>query len=230
MAGILGIDVGGENKTACVLLKDKNIDLSILNSINSFNDLEKLIDIIKENEVKLVAIDAPLGLPKFLKSITENEFDFQNMDKDKPINKHLTREVDLKLIDTCKKGMHWYMLAYISLKGILIKNVIKNKFSESVDVIEVYPGFNLKTKIDKAKNPTGYAQLVFEILKEKTNHAIDLSLLIDKIKNDHQVDAITATIIGYLKHIGSDKPGFVIDSQSEDIIYFINSNLDTNLK
>ncbi|MEM3422193.1 MAG: DUF429 domain-containing protein [Candidatus Bilamarchaeaceae archaeon] len=120
---ILGVDLAGSEKrnTGIALLDGKNfLDIGIVHSDN------ELLTIIKKTKLEIVAIDAPLTLPKGRKNINQK-------------NKAHFRECDLKLR---KLGIRFFPITLgpmrmLTKRGIKLRNKMKK---QKIRVVEVFPG------------------------------------------------------------------------------------------
>jgi hypothetical protein len=187
---IFGIDLAGSEKRKtgiCILDKKLKADCFCV-----FKDKE-IFELIKKIKPKLIAIDAPLSLPKGRKSLKRKE-------------KIHFREADRQLR---RYGIKFFPITLgpmrkLTERGIKLRKTLEKKFK----VIEVYPGATQdilkiprKQKgIEKLKK--GIEKLGIKILK--------------KNPNGDELDAITCAFTGwlYLKRkciaIGDKKEGQII--------------------
>jgi predicted nuclease with RNAse H fold len=187
---ILGIDLAGseKRKTGICILDEK----LIANSFFVFSDKE-ILDLIEKEKPDLIAIDAPLSLPKGRKSLKRK-------------SKIHFRECDREL---WKLGIKFFPITLgpmrkLTERGIRLKKILEKKYK----VIEVYPGATQDIlKIPRKqkglrKLKRGLERLGIKILK--------------KNPNGDELDAITSAFTGFLylkgKYvaIGDEKEGQII--------------------
>jgi predicted nuclease with RNAse H fold len=187
---ILGIDLAGseKRKTGICILNEK----LIANSFFVFEDKE-ILNLIEKEKPDLIAVDAPLSLPKGRKSLKEK-------------SKIHFRECDREL---WKFGIKFFPITLgpmrtLTERGIRLKKILRKKYK----VIEVYPGATQDIlKIPRKqkglkKLKRGLEKLGIKILKENPN--------------GDELDAITSAFTGflYLKGkciaIGDKKEGQII--------------------
>jgi predicted nuclease with RNAse H fold len=192
---ILGIDLAGSKRRRtgiCIL--DEKLRAKCL---SLFKDKE-ILDLIEKEKPNLIAIDAPLSLPKGRKSL-----------KRPPTKKsgggHF-RECDREL---WKFGIKFFPITLgpmrkLTARGIKLRKILERKYK----VIEVYPGATQDIlKISRKqkglkKLKKGLEKLGIKILK--------------KNPNGDELDAITSAFTGFLylrgKYIaiGDEKEGQII--------------------
>jgi predicted nuclease with RNAse H fold len=187
---ILGIDLAGseKRKTGICILNEK----LIANSFFVFSDKE-ILDLIEKEKPDLIAIDAPLSLPKRRKSLKRK-------------SKIHFRECDREL---WKLGIKFFPITLgpmrkLTERGIRLKKILEKKYK----VIEVYPGATQDIlKIPRKqkglrKLKRGLERLGIKILK--------------KNPNGDELDAITSAFTGFLYSkgkyiaIGDEKEGQII--------------------
>lgn len=169
---VIGLDLAGveTRPTGFCSLHEMKVKTSLL-----YSD-KKIIQKIKELKPRVIAIDAPLTLPKGRKSIEERT------------NIHL-RECDKELL---KRRIKFFPITLgpmrkLTERGIKLKKLLE---SEGFKVIEVYPGaaqdvLNIPRKqkgLDKLRK--GLEKLGFKGLTK------DMS--------DHELDAVTSAFVGKL--------------------------------
>jgi predicted nuclease with RNAse H fold len=187
---ILGIDLAGskKRKTGICILNEK----LIANSFFVFEDKE-ILNLIEKEKPDLIAVDAPLSLPKGRKSLKRK-------------SKIHFRECDREL---WKFGIKFFPITLgpmrkLTERGIRLKKILGKKYK----VIEVYPGATQDIlKIPRKqkglkKLKRGLEKLGVKILKENPN--------------GDELDAITSAFTGFLylkgKYIaiGDKKEGQII--------------------
>jgi predicted nuclease with RNAse H fold len=187
---VVGIDLAGvENRqSGFCILRDMKAETMIV-----YSD-DEIIRKIEELRPKVIAIDAPLSLPKGRKSIDEKS------------SVHL-RECDKELL---KRGIKFFPITLgpmrlLTKRGIRLKEILKKK---GFLVIEVYPGA---------------AQDIWKIpRKQKGLEKLMIGLKSLGIKglrkdmSDDELDAVTCALIGKLflegkcEILGSVDDGIVI--------------------
>jgi len=169
---VIGIDLAGveTRETGFCILKGMKSETLILRSD------KEIIQRIEEIEPDVIAIDAPLSLPKGRKSIDERT------------DVHL-RECDRELL---KRKIKFFPITLgpmrsLTKRGIKLKKILKKK---GFRVIEVYPG----GAQDIWKIPR--KQKGLEKLREGLGK---LGIKgIRKDMNDHELDAVTCALVGKL--------------------------------
>jgi len=167
---IIGLDLTGveSRPTGFCILDEMRVETQLV-----YNDKE-IVQKIDEVKPKVIAIDAPLSLPKGRKTIEERT------------NIHL-RECDKELL---KRGIKFFPITLgpmrkLTERGIKLKKILEKK---GFKVIEVYPGgaqdvWNIPRKqrgLDKLMN--GLRKMGIKGLKK------DMS--------DHGLDAVTCALVG----------------------------------
>lgn len=137
---------------------------------------EEIIQKIKELKPKIVAIDAPLTLPKGRKSIEEKT------------NVHL-RECDKELL---RRGIKFFPITLgpmrkLTERGIELKRLLE---SDGFKVIEVYPG-GAQDVLDIPRKQKGLDKL------KKGLERLGIKDL-TKDMTDHELDAVTCAYVGKL--------------------------------
>jgi predicted nuclease with RNAse H fold len=187
---ILGIDLAGseKRKTGICILNEK----LEANCFCLFKNRE-ILDLIEKEKPDLIAIDAPLSLPKGRKSLKKK-------------SKIHFRECDKEL---WKFGIKFFPITLgpmrkLTERGIKLRKILKKKYK----VIEVYPGATQDIlKIPRKqkglkKLKRGLEKLGIKILKKNLN--------------GDELDAITSAFTGFLylkgKYItiGDEKEGQII--------------------
>jgi predicted nuclease with RNAse H fold len=187
---ILGIDLAGsEKRKTGICILNENLEA---NCFCVFKDKE-ILNLIKKEKPDLIAIDAPLSLPKGRKSLKRK-------------SKIHFRECDREL---WKFGIKFFPITLgpmrkLTERGIKLRKILEKKYK----VIEVYPGATQ----DILKIPR--KQKGLEKLK-KGLEKIGIKILKEKVCGD-ELDAITCAFTGflYLKEkflaIGDEKEGQII--------------------
>lgn len=192
---ILGIDLAGSEKRKtglCILNEKLEANCLIL-----FKD-EEILEITQKINPTLIAIDAPLNLPRGRKSLKrKSKIHFRKCDQ-----------------ELWKLGIKFFPLTLgpmrnLTERGMKIKKIIEKKFK--INVIEVYPGATQDIlKIPRKQKglkrlENGLKNLGIKILKK------DLSA--------DELDAITAAYTGWLylkgkyRAIGEKSEGQIIIPQ-----------------
>jgi predicted nuclease with RNAse H fold len=169
---VVGIDLAGNEK--------RQTGFCVLDGMKAFTSIvytdEEIIRRIEEIKPEIVAIDAPLSLPKGRKSIDEKS------------SIHL-RECDRELL---KMGIKFFPITLgpmreLTKRGIKLKETLKNK---GFRVIEVYPG-GAQDVLGIPRKQKGLGKLRKGLEKLK----------IEGLKsnmNDHELDAVTSAFVGKL--------------------------------
>jgi len=167
---IIGLDLAGveSRPTGFCILNEMRVETQLV-----YNDKE-IVQKIDEVKPRLIAIDAPLSLPKGRKSIEERT------------NVHL-RECDKELL---RRGIKFFPITLgpmrkLTERGIKLKRILQDR---RFKVIEVYPGgaqdvWNIPRKqrgLEKLMN--GLKKIGIKGLKN------DMS--------DHELDAVTCALVG----------------------------------
>jgi len=187
---ILGIDLAGSEKRKtgiCIL----NEELEA-NSFCLFKDKE-ILDLIEKEKPDLIAIDAPLSLPKGRKSLNKK-------------SKIHFRECDRELL---KRGIKFFPITLgpmrkLTARGIKLRKILEKKYK----VIEVYPGATQ----DILKIPRKQKSME-ELKRGLEKQGIKI---LNKNPNADELDAITCAFTGFLylkgKYIaiGNKKEGQII--------------------
>lgn len=190
MMRIVGIDLAGVEKrpTGFCFLEGMKVKTSLL-----FTD-EEIIEEVKKAKPSIVAIDAPLSLPKGRKSIEERT------------DIHL-RECDRELL---RRGIKFFPITLgpmrkLTERGIKLKKKLEK---EGFRVIEVYPG-GAQDVLGIPRKQKGVEKLAKGLER----------LGIKRIKKritDHELDAITCAFVGKLflegksETLGDSKGGIVM--------------------
>lgn len=169
---VVGIDLAGveTRQTGFCILKGMKTETSILHSD------DEIIKKIEEIKPDVVAIDAPLSLPKGRKSIEEKT------------DVHL-RECDRELL---RRRIKFFPITLgpmrsLTKRGIKLKRILKKK---GFRVIEVYPGGAQDVwKIPRKQKGLEKLRKGLERLRVKE--------LTEKM-SDHELDAITCALVGKL--------------------------------
>jgi predicted nuclease with RNAse H fold len=135
---------------------------------------EEILDKIKENNPKVVAIDAPLSLPAGRKSIEQRT------------NVHL-RECDKELL---RRGIKFFPITLgpmrqLTSRGISLRKTLENKH---FTVIEVYPG--------GAQDILGIPRKQKGLVKLRAGlERMGIKGLNSRM-SDHELDAVTCALVG----------------------------------
>ena len=169
---VIGVDLAGSerNPTGMCILRDLKIETKIV-----YTD-EEIIDLIKSHGKALIAVDAPLSIPKGRKSIDERS------------NIHF-RKCDKELL---KRRIKFFPITLGPMRKLTKRGIkLKEKLLElGFEVIEVYPGgaqdilrIPRKTR-GKEKLLEGLRKLGLKGLSKTMTH--------------HELDAVTAALVGKL--------------------------------
>jgi len=171
---VVGIDLTGTEKRAsgfCVLeTKTMKVQTSLLHTD------EEIVKKIQEIKPRVVAIDAPLTLPKGRKSIEERS------------NSHL-RNCDKELL---KRGIKFFPITLgpmrkLTKRGMKLKEILEKK---GFKVIEVYPG-GAQDLLGVPRKQKGLEKLKSGLEK------LGIKGLSHKM-NDDELDAVTCAYIAKL--------------------------------
>jgi predicted nuclease with RNAse H fold len=188
---VIGIDLAGSEKRntgICVL--NENLDAKCF----VVHKDEEILDLIEKFKPNLIAIDAPLSLPKGRKSLDRRE-------------KIHFRECDKKLFEL---GIKFFPITLgpmrmLTKRGIKLRKILEKK---GYKVIEVYPGATQDILKIARKNVS---------LKKLRKGLEKLGIKIEKRELTHdELDAITAAFTGYLHlkgmslSLGNEKEGVII--------------------
>jgi len=188
---VIGIDLAGSEKRntgICVL--NENLEANCF-VVHTNKEILKLIEKFKPD---LIAIDAPLSLPKGRKSLDEKE-------------KIHFRECDRKLLEL---GIKFFPITLGPMRVLTKRGIKLRKFLEKkgYKVIEVYPGATQDILKIARKSVS---------LKKLRNGLKKLGIKIEKRKLTHdELDAITAAFTGYLHlkgktiSLGDEKEGVIV--------------------
>jgi len=200
---IIGIDLAGSEKRDtgfCCLLKnssDKNNNETI--NVEILYSDKQILDRIKEfkTKIKVIAIDAPLSLPKGRKNIDDRN------------NVHF-RQCDLELR---KRRIRFFPITLgpmrmLTKRGMRLKQEIK-EISKKIKVIEVYPGASYDIFGLDRKNKSEIIKFMKKFVKIKHRKN-------SKDYTQDELDAICAAITGnfYMNNnaiiLGNRKEGEII--------------------
>ena len=170
---ILGIDLAGSEKRntgICVMNRKMEVKTKIVHSN------EEIEEIVKKVKPKVIAIDAPLSLPKGRKSIDERN------------NIHF-RECDKQLL---KMGIKFFPITLgpmrmLTKRGMDLKKIFEK---EGYKVIEVYPG-GAQDILGIPRKQKGLDELMNGLKK------LGIKGLKKKMNGD-ELDAVTAAYVGKL--------------------------------
>jgi len=188
---VIGIDLAGtENRPTgfCIMDDKMNIKTKII-----YKDREIVRNILEENP-KIIAIDAPLSLPKGRKSLEQKS------------NIHL-RECDRELLRNKIKFFPITLgpMRELTKRGIRLKKILNKK---GFEVIEVYPG-GAQDLLKIPRKSKGIEEL------KKGLEMLGIKGL-SKNMTDHELDAVTSAYIAKLylekKYIayGNNDEGIII--------------------
>lgn len=173
---VVGLDLSGSSRkdSGICLLYDCNVKTFIL-----FSD-EEILEKITTFDARLVAIDAPLSLPKGRKNLDDRS------------GPHL-RECDRELL---RRRIRFFPLTLgpmrkLTERGIKLKEVLKEK---GYEVIEVYPGGAQDIWGVPRKNKN------LEGLRKNLGN-IGLNGNFEQMCHD-ELDAVTAALVGFLYLLG----------------------------
>jgi len=169
---VIGLDLAGSEKrpTGFCILEKMNVETNLV-----YSD-EEIIQKIEKLKPTVIAIDAPLSLPKGRKSIEERT------------NVHL-RECDKELL---RRKIKFFPITLgpmrkLTERGIRLKNILEEK---GFKVIEVYPGGAQHIlKIPRKQN--GLDKLVKGLKKLRIKG-------LNESMSDHELDAVTCAFVGKL--------------------------------
>jgi len=187
---ILGIDLAGseKRKTGICVLNEK----LEANCFCVFKDKE-ILDLIEKERPDLIAIDAPLSLPKKRKSLKrKSKIHFRECDK-----------------ELWKFGIKFFPITLgpmrkLTERGIRLRKILEKKYK----VIEVYPGAT-QDILEIPRKQKGFKKL------KKGLERLGIKIL-KKEPNGDELDAITCAFTGYLYlkgkflAIGDKKEGQII--------------------
>jgi len=188
---VLGIDLAGSEKrnTGICVFNDKlEAKCFVVRK-----DIE-ILELVEKFKPKLIAIDAPLSLPKNRKSLERKE------------KVHL-RECDKQLLDL---GIKFFPITLgpmrmLTKRGIRLRKILEKRGHK---VIEVYPGATQDILKIPRKNVS---------LKKLMEGLKNLGIKIEEKNLTHdELDAITAAYTGYLYlegkclQLGNQKEGTII--------------------
>jgi len=183
---ILGIDLGSETKgTSQGVVFDGDTFVVLCDKGFKIKDVhDSIVTIIDEFKPEVIAIDAPLSVPKGLIQLIDGAAEADL--------KFLNREVDIQLKKDTGGAMPWCMISTIAFKGIYIKNLVANNY-KGIEVIEAYPGtFGREFGKSKTKDEKGYCDFVLK-------RFMDLGFTVDRVLDSHdKADGAIAAFIGYL--------------------------------
>ena len=169
---IIGLDLAGvETRPTGFCIFDKmRVETELL-----YSD-EEIINKIQQLKTKIIAVDAPLSLPKGRKSIEERT------------NIHL-RECDKELL---RRRIKFFPITLgpmrkLTERGIRLKKILEDK---GFKVIEVYPGA-AQDVLKIPRKQRGLKKLKNGLKKLK------IKGLTDKM-SDHELDAVTCAYVGKL--------------------------------
>jgi predicted nuclease with RNAse H fold len=188
---VIGIDLAGSerrNTGICILKENLEAKCFVVHKD------EEILDLIEKFKPDLIAIDAPLSLPKGRKSLDRRE-------------KIHFRECDKKLFEL---GIKFFPITLgpmrmLTKRGIKLRRILEKR---GYKVIEVYPGATQDILKIARKN----------VSLEKLREGLEkLGIKIEKRELTHdELDAITAAFTGYLHlkgmslSLGNEKEGVIV--------------------
>jgi len=188
---VIGIDLAGsEKRNTGICILNENLEARCF----VVHKDEEILNLIEKFKPDLIAIDAPLSLPKGRKSLDRRE-------------KIHFRECDKKLFEL---GIKFFPITLgpmrmLTKRGIKLRKILERK---GYKVIEVYPGATQ----DILKIPRKSVSL-----KKLLNGLKKLGIKTEKKELTHdELDAITAAYTGYLHlkgmslSLGDPKEGVII--------------------
>ena len=188
---VIGIDLAGsENRNTGICVLNEKLEAKCF----VVHKDEEIIDLIEKFKPDLIAIDAPLSLPKGRKSL----------DKKEEIH---FRECDKKLFEL---GIKFFPITLgpmrmLTKRGIKLRKILEGK---GYEVIEVYPGATQDILKISRKGVS---------LRRLREGLERLGIKIDKKELTHdELDAITAAYTGYLHlkklslSLGDPKEGIIV--------------------
>jgi len=188
---VIGIDLAGsERRNTGICILNENLDAKCF----VVHKDEEILDLIEKFKPDLIAIDAPLSLPKGRKSLDRRE-------------KIHFRECDKKLFEL---GIKFFPITLGPMRMLTKRGIRLRKFLEKngYKVIEVYPGATQDILKIARKNVS---------LKKLREGLEKLGIKIEKRELTHdELDAITAAFTGYLHlkgmslSLGNEKEGIII--------------------
>ena len=188
---VIGIDLAGSEKRntgICVLNENFETKCFVVHTN------KEILELVEKFKPDLIAIDAPLSLPKGRKSLDRKE-------------KIHFRECDRKLLEL---GIKFFPITLgpmrmLTRRGIKLRKILEKK---GYKVIEVYPGATQDILKIARKNVS---------LRKLRNGLKKLGIKIEKRKLTHdELDAITAAFTGYLHlkgktiSLGDEKEGVIV--------------------
>ena len=188
---VVGIDLAGSEKrnTGICALND-NLEAKCFIAHKN----EEILEIVEKLRPDLIAIDAPLSLPKGRKSLDRKE-------------KIHFRECDRKLLEL---GIKFFPITLgpmriLTKRGIKLRKILEKK---GYKVIEVYPGATQDILRIARKNVS---------LKKLRSGLKKLGIKIERRELSHdELDAVTAAFTGYLHlkgktiSLGNEKEGVIV--------------------
>ncbi|MCX8166431.1 MAG: DUF429 domain-containing protein [Candidatus Micrarchaeota archaeon] len=192
MCKLIGIDLGISKETTAVsVLNNKKLITFLESEIN--NDL---IQFIKENEPEIVAIDAPLSLPKGRTSIEELS------------NIHF-RQCDLELK---KSNIRFFPITIGAMRKLTSRGIhIREKLEQQgLKVVETYPGASYDLLRIKRKSTYQKIQHLDELSKK-----LSFNLSKDHLFNKHKLDSVYCLLSAYAYKLNkakvfSGEDGFIV--------------------
>jgi len=188
---VIGIDLAGsEKRNTGICILNENLEAKCL----VVHKDEEILDLIEKFKPDLIAIDAPLSLPKGRKSLERRE------------EIHF-RECDKKLFEL---GIKFFPITLgpmrmLTKRGIKLRRILEKK---GYKVIEVYPGATQDILKIARKNVS---------LKKLREGLERFGIKIEERELTHdELDAITAAFTGYLHlngkslSLGNSKEGIIV--------------------
>jgi len=183
-----GIDLAGsEKRITGIAFLNENLEVFT----QSLYSNEEILKEIEKYKPTIIAIDAPLSLPKGRKDIEEkNENHYRKCDLE--LRKYKIRFFPITLGP----------MRMLTKRGIFLKNILEEK---GYRVIETFPGAFYDIFRLKRKDKNEILKFFEKILKIK-----------NKVNNLHEADAITCAYIAYLFYenkaieIGDKEEGTIV--------------------
>ncbi|MEM5831807.1 MAG: DUF429 domain-containing protein [Candidatus Aenigmatarchaeota archaeon] len=184
-----GIDLAGsEKRISGIAFMNLNLEVFCYSAYTN----NEILDLVEKNNPKFIFIDAPLSLPKDRKSL------------EKVSNIHFRKcDLELKKLKIKFFPITLGPMRMLTMRGILLKKLLSKK---GRIVKETFPGAFYDLKNLKRRN-----------LEEIYNFFQSVGLrFLTRIRNIHEMDAITCVFIAYLyyngraKEIGEKKEGTIV--------------------
>ncbi|MFY8107426.1 MAG: hypothetical protein ACOVO9_00480 [Bacteroidia bacterium] len=173
---IAGIDYGSKMAgTTAIAMLDENGKFSLIQSQKNEDADEMIIQMIDSFKPELIALDAPLSLPKGLYSGNPNDDFFY-------------REIDKEL-----KAMSPMFLGGLTARAMKMAAICKSK---NIDIIESYPAAFIKAENLQEIYLKKDNSSITNFQKQTVNH---FQFKLPKLSNWHALDACICLEIGIRK-------------------------------